>query len=188
MLDTAPTGHLLRFLEMPEIVGDWLDAAMQLILKYQGLVKLGSITGLATKYLARVKMLRKQLLDAAGTEIIVVTIPKAMGVVEMNPLLQALHEFKIACRQIVVNMVTPPNQCPFCSLKRDEEQRHVREVLARCPDYRIGCVPRLSHPIHGLANLIEFKQVIWGDAADKSQKTPGVDLTFGVPLYPTSYR
>jgi arsenite/tail-anchored protein-transporting ATPase len=181
VLDTAPTGHLLRFLEMPEIADDWLDAAMQVILKYQGLVKLGSIAGLVMRYSARVKMLRKQLLDAAGSEIIVVTIPEAMGVVEMNRLLQALHEFKIACRQIVVNMVTPPNQCPFCSLKRDEEQRYVREVLARCPDHRVGCVPRLSHPIHGLAKLIEFKQILWGDAAEKSQKTLGVGLPAETP-------
>jgi anion-transporting ArsA/GET3 family ATPase len=136
---------------------------------------------LVMKYSSRVKMLRTQLLDAAGTEIIVVTIPEAMGVAEMNRLLQALHEFKIACRQIVVNMVTPPNQCRFCSLKRDEEQRYVREVLAQCPDHRVGCVPRLSHPIHGLANLIEFKQVLWGDAAEKSRKTPGVGLPSGKP-------
>ena len=181
VLDTAPTGHLLRFLEMPEIASDWLAAAMQVILKYQGLVKLGSIAGLVMKYSVRVKMLRKQLLDAAGTEIIVVTIPEAMGVVEMNRLLQALREFKIACRQIVINMVTPPNQCPFCSLKRDEEQRYVREVVAQCPDHRVGCVPRLSHPIHGLANLLEFKQILWGDVADKSRMTPGICLPSGMP-------
>jgi arsenite/tail-anchored protein-transporting ATPase len=174
VLDTAPTGHLLRFLEMPEIAGDWLDAAMQVILKYQGLVKLGSIAGLVMKYSSRVKMLRKQLLDAAGTEIIVVTIPEAMGVVEMNRLLQALHEFRIACRQIVVNMVTPPNQCVFCSLKRNEEQRYVREVLAQHPDRRVGCVPRLSHPIHGLADLIEFKQILWGNVAGRRRDIPGV--------------
>ena len=179
VLDTAPTGHLLRFLEMPEIAGDWLDAAMQVILKYRGLVKLGSIAGLVMKYSARVKTLRTQLLDAAGAEIIVVTIPEAMGVVEMNRLLEALHKFKIACRQIVINMVTPPNQCPFCSLKRDEEQRYIREVLAQCPGHRVGCVPRLSHPIRGLANLIEFKQILWGDAADRSRKTASVGLPVG---------
>jgi hypothetical protein len=42
-------------------------------------------------------------------------------------------------------------------------------------------VPRLSHSIHGLANLIEFEQIIWGDAADRSRKTPSVGLPSGVP-------
>jgi arsenite/tail-anchored protein-transporting ATPase len=184
VLDTAPTGHLIRFLEMPEIAGDRLGAAMQVISKYQGVVKLGAIASLVMRYSARVKMLRKEFLDAADTEIIVVTIPEAMAVVEMDRLLQALREFKIACRQIVVNLITPPSECPFCSMKRDEEQRYVRDILARHADHRIGCVPRLSQPVHGLTNLIEFKKIVWGDADDRSRKTSDIGLPSGIPGVP----
>jgi arsenite-transporting ATPase len=163
VLDTAPTGHLLRFLEMPEIASDWLNAAMRVILKYQGLASLGSVAGMVMQYSSQVRKLRKRLLDAAGTEIMVVTIPEAMSLVEMNRLLQALRKFNIACRQIVINMVTPPNECPFCSVKRDEEQRYVRQVIAQCHDHCVGCIPRLPHPICGLTNLLEFERMIWGD-------------------------
>ena len=169
VLDTAPTGHLLRFLEMPDIARDWLGAAMKVLLKYRGMVRLGAVAGLVLKYSKQVRKLRKQLLDAAGTEIIVVTIPEAMGVVEMKRLLQALSRFKIACRQIVINMVTPPNDCSFCSVKRDEEQRYVREVIAQCSDYRVGCVPRLPRPIRGIRNLLEFRQILYSaQAGDNS--------------------
>jgi arsenite-transporting ATPase len=162
VLDTAPTGHLIRFLEMPDIARDWLGAAMKALLKYRGIARLGSVAGLVMKYAKQVRKLQKQLLDDAVTEIVVVTIPEAMGVVEMKRLLQALSRFKIACRQIVINMVTPPNDCSFCSMKRDEEQRYVREVIAQCPDYRVGCVPRLPRPIRGIRNLLEFRRIIWG--------------------------
>lgn len=165
VLDTAPTGHLIRFLEMPDIARDWLGAAMKALLKYRGMARLGSVAGLVMKYAKQVRKLRKQLLDAAGTEIVVVTIPEAMGVVEMKRLLQALSRFKIACRQIVINMVTPPNDCSFCSLKRDEEQRYVREVIAQCPDYRVGCVPRLPHPVRGIRNLLEFRRILYSTKA-----------------------
>jgi arsenite-transporting ATPase len=181
VLDTAPTGHLLRFLDMPEIANDWLDAAMKVILKYQGLASLSSVAGLVMRYSSQVRKLRKKLLDAAGAEIIVVTVPEAMGVVEMGRLLQALRKFKIACRQLVINMVTPPNDCSFCSVKREEEQRYVREVIAQCPDHRVGCVPRLSHTICGITNLLEFEQMMWGEAADKSQSFPGVGPTSEMP-------
>ena len=180
VLDTAPTGHLLRFLAMPEIANDWLDAAMKVILKYQGLASLSSVAGLVMRYSSQVRKLRKKLLDAASTEIIVVTIPEAMGVVEMSRLLQALGEFKIACRQLVINMVTPPNACSFCSLKREEEQRYVREIIAQCSDHRVGSVPRLPHPICGITNLLEFKQMIWGEA-DTSQNVPAVGLPSEMP-------
>ena len=168
VLDTAPTGHLLRFLEMPEIASDWLGAAMRVILKYQGLASLGSVAGLVMKYSSQVRKLRKQLLDAAGTDITVVTIPEAMSVAEMKRLIQALSKFKIPCRQIVINMVTPPNECPFCSAKREEEQRYVREIIGQCRDHRVGCVPRFPHPICGLATLREFRRVIWGCQAPES--------------------
>jgi arsenite/tail-anchored protein-transporting ATPase len=188
VLDTAPTGHLLRFLEMPEIAGDWLAAAMKVILKYQGLVSLGSIAGLVMKYSSQVRRLRRVLLEAAATEIIVVTIPEALGVVEMRRLLDSLRTFKIACRQIVVNMVTPSNACVFCTVKREEEQRYVREVIAECLDHRIDCVPRLPHPIHGMTDLLEFRHVIWGAVADSNHKPPGevdhVALTSAKPSIP----
>ncbi|MCX5971657.1 MAG: ArsA family ATPase, partial [Coprothermobacterota bacterium] len=161
VLDTAPTGHLLRFLEMPDIARDWLIAAMKMLLKYRGFAGLEDVAGLVMKYSKQVRRLRKQLLDAAGTEIIVVTIPEAMGVVEMKRLLQALSGFKIACRQILINMVTPRNDCSFCSMKREEEQRTIREVIARCPDYQVASVPRLPHPIRCLKNLLEFRQILY---------------------------
>lgn len=181
VLDTAPTGHLLRFLEMPEIAGDWLGAAMKVILKYQGLVSLGSIGGLVMKYSSQVKKLRHKLLNTADTEIIVVTIPEALGVVEMSRLLESLRDFKIACRQIVINMVTPPNTCAFCTAKRKEEQRYVHEVISKCSDHRVSCIPRLPHPIHGLTDLLEFKHILWCDVVDKSQKASNAASTFATP-------
>ncbi len=161
VLDTAPTGHLLRFLEMPDIARDWLIAAMKMLLKYRGFAGLTDVAGLVMKYSKQVRKLRKQLLDAASAEIIVVTIPEAMGVVEMKRLLQALSGFKIACRQILINMITPDNDCSFCSMKRAEEQSAIHEVIARCPDCRVACVPRLPHPIRGLENLLEFRQILY---------------------------
>jgi arsenite-transporting ATPase len=161
VLDTAPTGHLLRFLEMPDIARNWLIAAMKMLLKYQGFIGLGDVASLVMKYSKQVRKLRKQLLDAAGAEIIVVTIPEAMGIVEMKRLLQAFDKLKIACRQILINMVTPDNDCSFCSMKRAEEQSAIHEVIARCPDWRVACVPRLPHPIRGLEKLLEFSKILY---------------------------
>ncbi|MEP0955261.1 ArsA-related P-loop ATPase [Microcoleus sp. FACHB-1515] len=38
ILDTAPTGHLLRFLEMPTALADWIGWIFKLWLKYQDAV------------------------------------------------------------------------------------------------------------------------------------------------------
>jgi arsenite/tail-anchored protein-transporting ATPase len=161
VLDTAPTGHLIRFLEMPDIARDWLGAAIKTILKYRGMARLGSVAGLIMKYATQIGKLRKQLRDADSTEIVVITIPEAMGIVEMKRLLKALSRFKIACRQIVINMSTPPNDCSFCSAKREEEQRYIREVTAQYPNCRVDCISRLQRPICGIQSLLEFKQILY---------------------------
>lgn len=167
VLDTAPTGHLIRFLEMPDIVRNWLTTATKMLLKYRGVVRLGAVADLVLKYSQQVRKLRKQLLDATDTEFIAVTIPEAMGVVEMERLLQALSNFKIACRQILINMVTPPSDCCFCSMKRGEEQSYVRQVVTRHLDYRVACAPKLPQPIGGLRDLLEFGQILYSDSGER---------------------
>jgi hypothetical protein len=109
------------------------------------------------------------LSPVAGAEIVIVTIAEAMGVVKMKRLPQALSRFKVACRQIVNNMVTPPNDCSSFSLKRDDEKRSVREVIVQCPDLRAGCVPRLPRPVRGIQNLLEFRRTVYStEAGDNS--------------------
>jgi arsenite/tail-anchored protein-transporting ATPase len=165
VLDTAPTGHLLRFLEMPQIATDWLKAAENVILKYQGIVRLGAVAGLVLKYSSRVDKLRRKLLNPAASEILVVTIPEAMSVLEMNRLLASLAAFQIPCRQIAVNMVMPPNDCPFCSRKYKEEQACIHMIGVECDGRRFACIPRYSHPIHGRAELDAFRRIVWPQGA-----------------------
>lgn len=167
VLDTAPTGHLIRFLEMPDIARNWLTTATKMLLKYRLVARLGAVADLVLKYSQQVRKVRKQLLDATDTEFVAITIPEAMGVVEMDRLLQSLSNFKIACRQVLINMVTPPSDCPFCSMKRGEEQSYVRQVVGRHLDYRVACAPKLPQPIRGLKNLLQFGQILYSDSGER---------------------
>ena len=36
VLDSAASGHLLRFLELPDLVRDWLKSIFKILRKYQG--------------------------------------------------------------------------------------------------------------------------------------------------------
>jgi arsenite-transporting ATPase len=108
VIDTAPTGHLIRFLQMPDLVRSWLSTATKMLLKYRGMVGLGAAADLVLNYSRQVRKLRKQLRDATDTELIAVTIPEAMGLVEMERLLQALGRFMIPCRKIIINMAPHP--------------------------------------------------------------------------------
>jgi len=101
-------------------------------------------------------LIREQLLDPDETEFIVVTIPEAMGVAESEKLIEGPERLKIPCHQILINLVTPPSDCPFCGAKRREEQRYIQQVMAEHADYRVAQAFMLPHEIKGFDDLFEF--------------------------------
>jgi arsenite-transporting ATPase len=63
VLDTAPTGHLLRFLQMPQALEGWVSLALKLWLKYRDVVGRSEWAQRMRELLAQVRQLRQQLQD-----------------------------------------------------------------------------------------------------------------------------
>ena len=161
VLDSAATGHLIRFLELPHLAREWFATSARMLLKYRGVVKLGATAELTIKYSRQTRRVLQQLTDTTGTEFIVVTIPEAMGIAESERLIQRLGRLKIPCRQILINFVTPPSDCPYCAAKREEEQRYIQQVIAEYPDHRLAQAPRLDHDLRGIDDLVEFGKILY---------------------------
>src|ERR1044072_530080 len=56
VLDTAPTGHLIRFLELPSVALSWVRALIKLLLKYKSVVRW---EGLAEELIALSKSIKR---------------------------------------------------------------------------------------------------------------------------------
>lgn len=157
ILDTAPTGHLLRFLETPEIALDWLKAFMRLLLKYKGVISLGKAAERVLKLTQDVRRIKEALADAAKTEFIGITIPEDMSMAETGRLLGSLKKLGVPCRRIIVNMVMPLTECNFCLMKRKEEERYLRQMDAAWgKEYAITAFPLLPYPIKGISRMTEL--------------------------------
>ena len=78
-LDTAPTGHLLRFLEMPELIEQWLKTFFALFLKYRDVFWLPRISHMMVALSKRIKAFRRMLIDAKQAARVAVTIPTEMA-------------------------------------------------------------------------------------------------------------
>jgi len=162
ILDSAATGHLIRFLEMPQVIRDWLKTIFKLLLKYKGVVRLNKIAEEMIDFSKKVRKIQEILTDSDNAEFVAVTIPETMGFAETEDLLAALARLKIPCRHLMINMVIPPNHCNFCSVKREEQLKVVREIVKKLGKYQINQIPLFPYQITGINRLGELADKIYG--------------------------
>ncbi|HEY9861212.1 MAG TPA: ArsA family ATPase, partial [Candidatus Obscuribacterales bacterium] len=116
ILDTAPTGHLLRFLEMPTALGDWLAWIFKLWIKYQDVLGRTEFMGRLRSLRQRVMQAQKRLQDPKYTEFILVLQAQSAIVAEGQRLAQSLAEMGVPQRYVVHNRFEPEFQLPADAL------------------------------------------------------------------------
>ena len=163
IIDTAPTGHLLRFLELPQLAMDWFSALYQILQKYQGVVTLTRTNQLVLEMSNGIEKVRGHLVNARRSEFVAVTVPEAMGVFDTQRSLVTLDHLQIPCQHLVVNRVMPPTACDFCLVKREEQQGYIRGLRDRFSRYIVTELPFFPHEIRGLVGLREVSRAIYGD-------------------------
>ena len=161
VLDTSPTGHLIRFLELPDMVRKWLNAFFRLLLKYKGVVRLAKAAEKALALSKNVRKIKETLTDSVKTTFVAVTIPEAMGLFELKRLVEALENAGIPCERIAVNMVVPQTNCDFCSLKRREQQEYINKIHSTYPTRMVTKVPLFPHNVRGINDLKKMGQIIF---------------------------
>ncbi len=107
VLDTAPTGHLLRFLEMPTAMGEWLGWIFKLWIKYQDVAGRVELMGRLRTLRQRVMKAQKKLQDPAYTEFIGVVQSQSAILAEASRLTQTLHDMDMHQQYVVHNRYEP---------------------------------------------------------------------------------
>ncbi len=121
ILDTAPTGHLIRFLELPEVALSWIRTFMKLLLKYQNVVRATEVAEELVALSKSIKRVLALLKDPELCEFVAVAIPETMSLEETVDLAKALEELKVPLRKLLINGVVSEEaakQCRFCRARR----------------------------------------------------------------------
>lgn len=115
VLDSAATGHLIRLLELPEIIDQWLKVFFDLFLKYQQVFRLTKFSQELVTMSKNLKRLRRLLSDPARAALYAVSIPTDMALEETRDLVAACERLRIQVPGLFLNLVTPPSDCELCS-------------------------------------------------------------------------
>lgn len=120
IVDTAPTGHFLRLLDLPRTAGEWVREFMRLLLRYRDVLAPGALG----EELVRASRSLKELdatLRSDRAAVIVVTRPERVVVAETRRLIDNVRGRGIHLGDVIANYVTPDNECACDrSLRADE--------------------------------------------------------------------
>lgn len=129
VLDTAPSGHALRLLEMPAIVHEWVKALMSILLKYQPVVGVGELGAVLLQMSQGLGRLQALLADSSRSAFIAVTRPAALPAAETARLVSRLQALDIHVPVVLVNAVGA-GTCRRCVVERRDQQR-ARSLIRR---------------------------------------------------------
>jgi arsenite-transporting ATPase len=160
VLDSASTGHLIRLLELPETVDQWLKLFFELFLKYQQVFRLTKFSQELVMMSKNLKRLRELLRDPARAALYAVSIPTDMAFEETRDLVAACERLRISVGGLFLNLVTPPSNCPLCSALYRRESL-VRGKFQQSLSGRDITVVYRRGEIRGLRRLAELGKALY---------------------------
>jgi arsenite-transporting ATPase len=133
IVDTAPTGHTLRLLALPEKALEWVHALMSVILKYRSVVGLGEFASDLTQLARRLRALIEMLSDPSQSAFAIVARPSALPRLETERLARALRRLRVPITAVVANGVTMPScgRCVAAAEGEAPELRHLARLASR---------------------------------------------------------
>ena len=156
VLDTAPTGHLLRFLELPGVALAWVRTFLKLLLKYKNVVRWGGVAEELVALSKSIKRVAALLADAESCEFVGVAIPERMSLEETARLAASLAALRVPLRRLVVNNVLTEEAaraCDFCAARRRGQAPVVEEYGRRLAGVEIYLAPQHPFEVRGPGSL-----------------------------------
>ena len=156
ILDTAPTGHLIRFLELPQVALSWIRTFIKLLLKYKDVMRANEVAEELVALSKSIKKVIALLTDPERCEFIGVAIPERMSLEETADLAKSLEKLNVPLKRLLINGVVPENKCRFCRTRRKMQEEVSGEFQRkfRRRSVEIFIAPQQPHEIRGVKNLI----------------------------------
>jgi arsenite-transporting ATPase len=167
VFDTAPTGHTLRLLDLPQVMDRGMataldlrdqvrrkvDTARTMVFGPMGRKRRDEADGF-TQMRERMERVGAVLRDPELTEFRVVTIPETMAVRESERLVAQLREFEVPVTTLVVNkLIEDPGDCERCLGKQAVQAEALAALRESLPELAVWTVPDESGEVTGLSAL-----------------------------------
>jgi arsenite/tail-anchored protein-transporting ATPase len=163
VVDTAPTGHALRLLEMPEAALEWVHAFMAILLKYRKVIGLGDLGTDLVELSRDLRGLQALLGDRDRTRAFAVTRAADLPRLETGRLVRALGRLGVPLGGVIVNALAPQDRTGICARCRAAAAAEARAVRALLRDLHLGdgvivATPAITPPPRGVRELTRWQR------------------------------
>lgn len=171
VVDTAPTGHTLRLLALPELMGAWVDGLVQVRERGAGMERmLRNMAGTdgpdEDPLLARLRTRRARYATArrrlTGDAVVwPVLVPEHLPIQETARAVEALRTAGMQVAGLVVNHVLPAEaDGDFLAARREQQDVHLAQIASRFADLAQVRVPQQRRDVVGLAGLAPIRAAL----------------------------
>jgi arsenite-transporting ATPase len=160
IVDAAPSGHLLRLLELPELIREWLKQFFSLLLKYRQVMRLPQLSKRLVQLSQDLKKLRVLLQNSEQTGLYAVAIPTQLAIEKTVEMTNALQQLGVSVKALFINQITPDNDCEFCQAIASREELPIKRAQAIFPNLPQAKVFRQTEP-SGLDELTALGSAIF---------------------------
>jgi arsenite-transporting ATPase len=110
IVDPAPTGHLLRLLEMPQLALAWTHQLMRLMLKYKDVAGLGETAQELLEFARNLRAVDALLRDQARCALVLVTLNEPVVRAETERLFTEVRERGVSVAGVILNRASPSDR------------------------------------------------------------------------------
>lgn len=166
IFDTAPTGHTIRLLSLPELMGIWIEGLLRKRKKtnenYAQLLNDGDpiedpIYDVLKERQERFSKAREVLLDGEETGFIFVLNPERLPIMETKKAIELLDKYHLHVKTLIVNKVLPDNvDGDFMLQRKGHEKKYLSMIKDSFDQQQLIYVPLFSHDIIDMQQLEVF--------------------------------
>ena len=166
VFDTAPTGHTIRLLSLPELMGVWikglLDKRRKTNENYSRLINDGEpvddpIYDVLRVRQARFSKAREILLNELQTGFIFVLNPERLPILETKKAIELLGNYDLKVSTLIVNKVLPEEvDGDFMMERKKHEQQYINQIEKTFLEQKLLYVPLFSKDIVSREQLTRY--------------------------------
>lgn len=173
IFDTAPTGHTLRFLQLPSTLTKLLAKFQTLSGKFGPMLNmLGGAGGMGLQDMfeklnevqKNVSEVNEQFTNPELTTFVCVCISEFLSLYETERMIQELMSYKMDVNSIVVNQLLfaddDEKPCKRCVSRWKMQRKYLDQMAELYEDYHLVKMPLLGSEIRGINNLTKFSKFL----------------------------